>query len=307
MKEEMEHDDINKLDDINISFFKKLKISIVDFEQYHIIAADGWKKAISYLFKVVLIFSLIISGLMSYKISSITRGVCTYAQNNIPEFRIENNEFTIDAEEPVIIKNNDYVKTKIVLTNSNDSNEYIESFHNTQENIMIVTKNYIHIKTNSGEEFAYEIKNICERFEISKITKTEFIETLNNNSIVYTLFIFIFIGLFIVYFISFTIDILSLSIVGLLVSRIAGIPLKYSAVYSIATSSITLPIILNCAYIIANVFTGFTIRNFQVMYSLIAYIYLIISIVLMRSNLIRIKTKIDKIPKEDDAEGAEEK
>lgn len=289
---------------LHMGFFKKLKISMVNFEQYHIIAAEGWKKAIIYLLELVLLFSLIISCVTSYKLSRMTNAICLYAKNNIPDFRIENNEFYIDAVEPIIIENKDNIKTKIVLTNDTDSNQYMDSYQNNQENLIIITKQYIHIRTSNGGYVRYSIQDICDRFEVSKITKSELIEVLSKNSVFYILLIFI--GLFLIYFISTLLDILALSVVGILVSRIIGISLKYSAIFGIATSSITLSVIINLFYIVLNMFTGFTIKYFQVMYSLVSYIYLIVSIILMRSNLIKIKTKVDKTFKEDNAEGASE-
>ena len=55
-----------------------------------------------------------------------------------------------------------------------------------------------------------------------------------------------------------------------------------------AASAISLSVILNLIYIIVNVLTGFTMEYFQIMYTLISYIYMISAILIMRSNLIRI-------------------
>ena len=123
------------------------------------------------------------------------------------------------------------------------------------------------------------------------ITKKELIENLTGDekyNLLSYIFIYLFITVFTIYFITTLINVLALSVLGLLVTRIVRLPIKYSAVFSMAASAISLSVILNLIYIIVNVLTGFTMEYFQIMYTLISYIYMISAILIMRSNLIRI-------------------
>ena len=74
--------------------------------------------------------------------------------------------------------------------------------------------------------------------------------------------------------------------------------LKYTAVYNIATYSLTLPIILNIVYIILQAFTGFTIKYFEVMYTAIASIYIAAAILMIRSDVIKKQIELTKIIEE---------
>ena len=51
-----------------IGFFKRVLISIKDFEKYDIFAMEKWQSSIKYLFIITLIFSFIFTILYSYKI-----------------------------------------------------------------------------------------------------------------------------------------------------------------------------------------------------------------------------------------------
>ncbi|MBR3325217.1 MAG: DUF1189 domain-containing protein [Clostridia bacterium] len=307
MEEEKSEKNNIKKEELKIGFFKKLKISVIDFEQYHIIAADGWKKALIYFLKLILIFSIIVTSLLSFKLIMTLNAICIYAKNDLPNFRIEDGQFYLDSNQPVVIENKDIVKTKIILDNDDNQDKYTKNTNNNQENLIIITKNNIYLKLEStGITSTYQIKELCSYFNIDSFNKNELINALENNSVKYVLIIYLFIVIFIMYFISTIIDILALAVVGFLISRIIGMPLKFSAVFGIATSSMTLPIILNLCYILINMFTGFTMNYFQIMYTIVSYIYMIASLLLMRSNLIKIKTKKSKVLKDKKAESAGE-
>ena len=62
-----------------------------------------------------------------------------------------------------------------------------------------------------------------------------------------------------------------------------------------AIHALTLPIILNVAYIIINTYTGFYIKYFEVMYTTISYICMVAAILSIRSDLIKEKIVIGKI------------
>ncbi len=127
--------------------------------------------------------------------------------------------------------------------------------------------------------------------------------------IIFGLMAFVF--LFIMYFIKILIDALWLSIVGYLLSRIFNIKLKYKSVYNLSIYSLTLSTILYMIYIVANMYTGFTIKHFDIPYNAIAYIYIITAVLMIRSDLIKQQMEVGKIVEEqkkirEDNEGKEE-
>ena len=81
----------------------------------------------------------------------------------------------------------------------------------------------------------------------------------------------------------------------LVIRLILKIKLKPSALYNIAIYALTFPIILNAIYMIINIFTGFTVKYFQVMYTAISYIYVISSILIIKSDFIKKQAELTKI------------
>ena len=186
----------------NMSFFKRFKISIVEFDKYYQISAESFGKTILYLLELLFIFSIVVSLCLAYKL-------------------------------PEMIGNNDSMQEVINFLN-NYSNSYFISF------------------------------------------------------------IYIFIAFYITYFIAMIIDVFALSLLGMIICKLVKLPLTYSSVFSISASSITLSIVLSLIYILANIFFKFEMKQFQVMITIISYIYLIVSILSFRANILKIEKEEGK-------------
>ena len=106
------------------------------------------------------------------------------------------------------------------------------------------------------------------------------------------IFVYVWIFTFLIYFITGLINVLAISVLGIITEKAIRLPLKYSAIFSITISATTLPTILYLIYIVVNFYTKFTMPYFQVMYLLISYIYLIAAMLMLKSNLIKRKLKI---------------
>lgn len=68
--------------------------------------------------------------------------------------------------------------------------------------------------------------------------------------------------------------------------------------FNIAVHALTLSLILNMIYIVINTLTGFTIKYFQVMYTAIAYIYIITAIFMIKSDYNKRNIELQKIKSE---------
>lgn len=116
---------------------------------------------------------------------------------------------------------------------------------------------------------------------------------------IYAIFTIIaFIYLYIIYLIQIILDVLLLSIVGYLLSKIVGIKLKYKSVFNMSVYALTLSIILYMIYMVTNLFTGFTIKYFEIAYNAIAYIYIITAMMMIKSDLIKQQMEVGKIVEE---------
>lgn len=280
--------------EIRLSFFRRMKMSIFDFDKYHIIASEGLGRAMMYLIKLMLLFALVMSAALIIKVSQLLDQGIEYFSSNVPNFYFENNEFVLDSETDVTIENHEYTDFKIILTNSETySEDEIRDFDGltvafTKKHVLLKQQNSTSITTQTYEELG----NTIDLNEINKDYIVNMFSGENSYNILANIFAVIFISTFLTYFLTAILDTIALSLLGFIVSRLIRIPFKYGALYSLSISAITLPVILNAIYLIVNMFTGFVIPYFQIMYTLIAYVYLIAALLIMRSEIIKKKVQI---------------
>ena len=280
--------------EIRLSFFRRMKMSIFDFDKYHIIASEGLGRAMMYLIKLMLLFALVMSAASIIKVSQLLDQGIEYFSSNVPNFYFENNEFVLDSETDVTIENHEYTDFKIILTNSETySEDEIRDFDGltvafTKKHVLLKQQNSTSITTQTYEELG----NTIDLNEINKDYIVNMFSGENSYNILANIFAVIFISTFLTYFLTAILDTIALSLLGFIVSRLIRIPFKYGALYSLSISAITLPVILNAIYLIVNMFTGFVIPYFQIMYTLIAYVYLIAALLIMRSEIIKKKVQI---------------
>lgn len=280
--------------EIRLSFFRRMKMSIFDFDKYHIIASEGLGRAMMYLIKLMLLFALVMSAASIIKVSQLLDQGIEYFSSNVPNFYFENNEFVLDSETDVTIENHEYTDFKIILTNSETySEDEIRDFDGltvafAKKHVLLKQQNSTSITTQTYEELG----NTIDLNEINKDYIVNMFSGENSYNILANIFAVIFISTFLTYFLTAILDTIALSLLGFIVSRLIRIPFKYGALYSLSISAITLPVILNAIYLIVNMFTGFVIPYFQIMYTLIAYVYLIAALLIMRSEIIKKKVQI---------------
>ena len=78
-----------------LSFFKKLKTSIFDFDGYQELAAENISRTIGYIVLLMLIFSILTSLAFLYNFSQQVADVKDYINNEISEIKYENYQLTV--------------------------------------------------------------------------------------------------------------------------------------------------------------------------------------------------------------------
>ena len=66
-----------------LTFGKKLKYSIFDFDKYQEMAAEKIVKTIGYIVILLLVFTLVVAGIYTYKFSVIISDARNYINENI--------------------------------------------------------------------------------------------------------------------------------------------------------------------------------------------------------------------------------
>lgn len=149
-------------------------------------------------------------------------------------------------------------------------------------------------------------------FAINLEGKEAFLELIQGQAFFYEMIAFsiiLVIYLFFVYILSNVIDVLILGTLGYLFARIMRIRLRYKATFNIGAHAITLPLILNASYLIVNLCIGFEIRYFQWMYTSISYIYVVVAILMIKTEIINQRIELMKLKEiqEKEAKEVEEK
>ena len=296
------------MEEKKLSFLKKIKTSILNFDGYQDLAAEKVGRTIAYIVILMLIFGLIISLLYTFKFYEITNKIKEYIGTNISNITYKDYKLEIDTNDGQAlteIDTNEMIPIKIIINTKAEKQEKIqESIKKKKktENGILFLKDKVVVKTGmSSNLIEYTYKTISEKYNINKIDKNEVLSMLSNQQIIkflITFFLTVTLYMFIVYVSSVLIDIFLLAILTYIVARISGLRLKYSAIYNIATYSLTLPIILNIIYFVANFLTGFTIKYFQIMYTAIASIYIITAILMIKSDVIKRQLELNRIIEE---------
>lgn len=288
-----------------IGFFKKVQYSVTNFEKYPEMAAEGVLSSLKYLVKLMAIFSVILAAGLVYQLHTSVQGIADYIQNSLPDITYSDGELKVDSQEPITIQDSNQVVSKIIIdTNVEDQtqiDEYVASI-GTEESGIVILKDKAIVKTSAVSEttiYTYTdlISSVTDE-DVNNITKQDIVGFLTGSSItsIYSMFfVVMFIYVLAIYLISTLVDSLVLAILGNITSLLAKLKLKFSAVFNMAVYGLTLSIILNAIYIVQNMFTGYEIKFFQVMYVSIAYIYLAAAIFIIRADHIKRQAELTKI------------
>ena len=288
-----------------IGFFKKVIKSIKDFDKYEDFAIERLSESIKYFLKIMAIFAAIISIVYTYKIITNANNIYTGLKDKVPEFTYETGILNVSSDEPIIIE--DYSETlgSIIIDtkaeNENALNDYSNQINKYGSGIILLKEGFIITNSKVNTQLSYKYTDILSAYNITEGTKEQlvnYIDNLNNIYICLSVFIIIFVYLFIAYFITTMVDILLLAALGHISSRLFRIKFKFGVCFNIAVHAITLPIILNLIYIIINIFTAFEIKYFQIMYYTISYIYVIVAILMIKTDFINRQAELIKIAQE---------
>lgn len=280
------------------NFFKEALKSIKDLDKYEDFAVELPKNTFKYLLKLVLIFCIIICLFYTYKIVQNISNIYDNFKDALPDFSYSQGVMEMDSEDPIVIEDYKEIFGKIII----DTNGNIEDYEQDKYTGILLLKDKCVILSDSGMgQVVYNYEELFKNYDVNEFTKQDIInyaEGINIVSLYGSVYFVIFIYFFIIYFISIFMDVLILAILAYLVSRISKVRLKFAPSFGIAVHGITLSVILNLVYIVVNLFTGFEIKYFQLMYSTISYIYVIVAILMIKTDFIQRQMELIKLAQE---------
>lgn len=275
---------------------KKFWLSITKFERYPEMATEGVGRAIGYLAWLVFMFSVILAVAFMIKFMGLARKGIDFIDKNCNE---------IIYSEGVLNVDNIYATTDFgnVIVNTEElTEEQIKELENkkTLTNVEIIClREFVIIKQHDEQMVKIYYNDIFDNLEIKEFNKSTIVNYLNKQfsgpKIYISFIIVISIGLFISFLLKTLLDVLVLSLFGMITTLFAKIQIRYRAIFNMSVYAITLSTVLQLIYIIINTFTGFNVKYFDLMYTAISFICLTASIFMIKSDVIRQQIELMKV------------
>ena len=280
-----------------VGFFKRVKNAITNFDGYKVFAEENISVAIKYLLKIMIIFAIVITTGLAIKLTNEVNKSIGIFKEECPDFKFEDNNLIIEGENKQFIKGDENGFFGVIIDSEKDNLADVEKA-NEYQRIIAVLKDKIVIKNVENIESSITYQQLSQNYDISNINKQTIIDLESNENMakIYAIFVVISTAyLFVIYLIKVILDVLLLSVIGFLLSKIIGVEFKYKPIFNMSVYSLTLSIVLYMIYKIVNLFTGFEIKYFEIAYNAIAYIYIITAMLMIKSDLIKQQGELTKI------------
>lgn len=282
---------------VNIPNFKKVWYSITKFEKYPEMATEGVGRAFGYLLFLVFMFSIIFSIGLLIKFHLITKEGLLYIESSVSKIEYSNGELRIDTPNENVTTN----FGNLVINTKDISDEQVKQYENRSSFAkveVIWLKNKVIFKAGEGIANIY-YKDVLDNFDIKSFDKNtivSYLRNLLNSPKVYIAYgIFMIISLCLAYFFATLIDILMLSLFGMVTTFFAKIQIRYRAIFNMSVYAITLSTVLRLIYYLIRVFTNFEVKYFDMMYTAISFICLVAAIFMIKSDVIKQQIELMKI------------
>ena len=301
-----------------IGFFKRVKISIFNLEDYKIFIKEKFSKALKYLLLLIVIGTIVLAIVSTINLKKEITKALSYFKEDFPDFSYSDGK--LNVAEKVKAYDEEYDAKLIVDTSDNISedlyNQYKKEVKDGYYSVVLLKDKVFYVV--GGLEYETSYTNFATTFGLSNFTKQELFENHLNDSqmpkITTIIWIYAFITLFVANFLTVIEDTIIVAVFGWLTAKICKISLKFASAASLAIYSLTLSIILSTIYTVIYSFTNFEIKYFSLMYMIIAYIYMIASVMMLKvdinkgaGELIPIKEEPKKKEKEELLEDVEDK
>lgn len=280
-----------------MNFFTRLKIAVFKLEDYGKFLTEKPSVAIKYLLVLLLLVSVTISLVVIYNTVQIINRGYEYIYNEMPDFNFENNRLTSTFTEAY---DNDYDFRLIIdTTESLDENtlkNYREKNYDNSVGVIALNNRLLFIIDGNEQEYSYDL--LSESFQITTLNRDGLINFMqdNVNKSFYGLLFVLFVSWFYLDTILVTIShVILLAILGYVLSGMLLKPkLRMAPLFSIAIYSLSLSTILNCIYICVNHLTGFSINMMDQIYYLVAVVYMIAALFMIKYDLIKQDEELSK-------------
>ena len=297
--------------DKKIGFFKSFWYAITNFEKYKEFAFNNSLDVFKYVVILLLLFSIIITFSLVVPIINAFNNSMDYFKNEFPDLTYSEGKLTVDSEEPIYLEDKDLDAVVIVDTNVTEEEKakYIEEQKVHATSILIFSDELV-VKNAALTSYSIsEYTKLDDSLGVDTFNKQDILNNFTGDKaykVYISIYLFLFVLILLTYTVMLFIDIVILSILAFIISKIYKVSLRYSNCIKISVYALTLPLLLQLIYVYVNTFTGFTIEYFAIMYDIISYIYVITAILIIKNDLAKQdigaigEVKIEKIDDSDE-------
>lgn len=243
--------------------------SVTKFDSYKEVCNHSITSSFVYIFILILLYSIATTIGVVHKTKVSFENARNFVQAEIQDFSYEDGVLNVNNGEFKMIRYND-----IIIHTSDDAK--LEEYGGR----IVFGKTDFYI--NSGDTKAkFSYKNFLD----GKMDKNTLLEILDVGKLMPLMICVAFVVTFIVLTISTLLDVLIIALIGLMITVFNGNnKVKFKNAFNLSVHAITLSILLGMIYIVVNAYTGFNVKYFSTMYTLIAAIYMITAVILVNTD-----------------------
>jgi len=300
---ENKNEEVDKEVEFKYSFWKIFTISVFKFDEYASIANQKVKRMILYLVELIAIFAVIVACGATYQVNQTCTKLNEKCKEELPEFTIEDGVFQMSSGDTFTFEPEVSATVKVCFTNETDTQQYEDEASTYAGMYFAFTHSKLITNVNSGAVMTVDYSQI-KALQGKKVSKEDVINLLagktspNMYVIVYG---YMFIGVFAGYLLSMLINCLALAILLYIFTKLVRVPLKFGQVFNIAIAAHTLSLVIAAVYSLFNFMCAFVIQNFDILFTIISYIYAFAAVIILKTNMEKTKSakvKISKLAKE---------
>lgn len=289
-----------------MNFFQRLKKSVFELEDYGFFLGEKLSVAFKYMFLLTLLISLLVTCSISFMMTKMLNKGLNYLENEFPEFSYSNGILDVTEYKEGYDSEFDF---KIIVdteseVNSEKIKEYKNKLYQASNGVILLKDKFVFSFNGSELENSYtslintQAENIEIENEVKLENKQEMISELNKlgiSRIVITYSLIIFLGLVFANLMFILSDVFVLTLLGLISAKICGVNFKIDPMMTLSIYALTLPVLLDTILDIILLTTGFSVPYFEAIRMLIAYIYVIAAIFMIKYDLIKQREELQKI------------
>jgi len=240
-----------------MNFFIQMRESVIDFSFYKSIKNNRFSRSFLYL----LLLFLIVYSINGTKLFVVTRigidEITSAMSTNVPDFKLENGEFSFSGDMPYYISNSADGAFVIDTTGQVD-----ESILRDASGGMLITKDTVYVKNSEIETRRFSLTEL-KGMTLTKADILEFMPKLSWIMLIFIAFGFIFV------FGWKLLNAVILALLGLILNGIMKGNLKYGNLLNISIYALTLPLLLQLALNLS----GYPFPSFWLIYWGISLLY----------------------------------